>query len=289
MNERRFYVYEHVVSNSFELNEKLYVSDSIVYVGSGTDKRYKSKDRRSFEHKQCWDDLNKIIIKDNLTEEESRQLEQELLLSHLESGTLLNKSNKCRTVKRKHLSYKELSKFFNIDVSSPSCLSWKFDRTNGKNHTLVKTGQIAGSTINTGGYRVTTLSGVQYFVHKIVWVLYNKQDCLPEFLIDHKDGDSLNNNPLNLQIVNSRNNNCNKKQSSRNITGKTGVYLKNMKGSVFWTATWQDVSGNKKRKYFGVNKFGNDTAFELACKARDCTIQELINQGVKYTERHING
>lgn len=288
MNERRFYVYVHIVAIDFSLDSRNYSKGDIVYVGSGTGNRYKHRSSRNFEHRSSWDNLLKLIITDNLTEGAARKLEQETLDKYTMSNHLFNKNKKCGSTKRKYLSYQQLDEFFNIDPLSPSYLSWKVDRTNGRNNFLVRAGQSAGCS-NSAGYFITTLEKSSYFVHRIVWALHHKQDCPPEFTIDHKDGNPKNNDPSNLQKVTHRDNSCNQKKNSRNKSSKTGVYLKNIKGHMFWTATWQDISGNKKRKYFGVNKFGNDLAFKLACEIRDSAIKELINQGINYTERHING
>lgn len=279
MNERRFYVYVHKNQNG-----------EIVYVGSGTGTRYKTKTGRSDEHLNSWSDLLKQIILDRLTETEARQKEEELISECLnKQHKLYNKSTKCRSTKTRYLSYEYFNKFLYLDETSPSFIRWKVDRHNDKNSYQARAGDVAGNTLNKNSYRIVTIEGTSYFVHKVIWVLWNKQDCDYNSVVDHIDGNPLNIHPNNLKKCSSRINNCNKKKNSRNKSGKTGVYLKNIKGDIFWTATWQDTDGKKVRKYFGVNKYGNQKAYELACEVRDLAIKKLIEQGISYTERHVNG
>lgn len=290
MEDNRFYVYVHRVKEDFELNGISYKEGSVVYVGSGCNKRHLSKQGRSPQHLELWDFLTKVIVTHSLIEIDSRIREQALIVECLSDGCfLLNKNLNCGTTKRKEIQFDKMNNNFYIDPSSPSFLRWKVDIKGGFGALFKKKDTVAGTSKNNAGYRLVQVSGMSYFVHKIIWVLHNKKDCPADFVVDHIDGDVNNCNPLNLKISTSRDNNCNKKISCRNKSGFPGVYLKDMKGDMFWTATWQDAEGKKNRKHFGVNKYGNDRAFELACQHRELMIKSLIEQGVMYTERHIYG
>jgi hypothetical protein len=105
-------------------------------------------------------------------------------------------------------------------------------------------------------------------------------------VIDHIDGNSSNNSKNNLRQVSTDVNTRNRKQNSRNSSDTVGVYLKNMKGSPYWTATWQDLQGNKHRKHFSVNKYSDNGAKQLAIAARKEAIDLLNKHGAGYTARH---
>lgn len=79
----------------------------------------------------------------------------------------------------------------------------------------------------------------------------------------------------------------NKKRSKRNSTGVTGVVL-NGEGSSKprYIANWNDSSGGRKSKSFGVTKYGRDMAFQKACDYRKLMISKLEEEGIIYGEFH---
>lgn len=85
-------------------------------------------------------------------------------------------------------------------------LLWKIKRSGTKG-----IGTIAGSIYN-DGYRVATVNGNRYGVHRLIWILHNDfiQDGCE---IDHIDGNRLNNNISNLRCVNRKENSFNKTTS----------------------------------------------------------------------------
>ena len=105
-------------------------------------------------------------------------------------------------------------------------------------------------------------------------------------MIDHKDGNPSNNSKINLRQVSVQVNSRNRKKNSRNNSDTVGVYLKNMKGYPYWTATWQDLYGKKHRKSFSVGKYSDGGARELAIAARKEAIDLLNKKGAEYTARH---
>lgn len=122
---------------------------------------------------------------------------------------------------------------------------------------------------------VMALGGKQALIHRIIWEMLRQS--IPEgMIIDHKDGNPLNNKIDNLRCTIIPINQRNQKLCSRNKSGKCGVRLR---GS-YWIASWVD---NKKtrQKCFALSKYPN--AFELACEYRDMKIKEM---DCGYTERH---
>lgn len=76
----------------------------------------------------------------------------------------------------------------------------------------------------------------------------------------------------------------NRKIGGNNKTGKMGVcYAKSTNGFV---ATWRELSGKTKSKYFSCVKYGDDLAFELAQEFRDSQITRLVAEGALYTNHH---
>lgn len=93
------------------------------------------------------------------------------------------------------------------DENSASGLVWKVNIYNkdGKLHT--RKGKVAGC-FNRGRWQVGILKLGSIFCHRIAWALFNgKPDT--SMIIDHIDGNSLNNNINNLRLVTPLENNRN--------------------------------------------------------------------------------
>lgn len=129
---------------------------------------------------------------------------------------------------------------------------------------------------------VMNLGGKQEMVHRVIWQIVNGP--IPDgMVIDHMDGNPLNNSIGNLRVVSNAQNSRNTKMYSSNISGKSGVCFRSMKSGDFWRATW--VEDNiRKEKSFSLKKYPN--AHELACEYRDRMIRYLNEKGCDYTERH---
>jgi hypothetical protein len=95
----------------------------------------------------------------------------------------------------------------------------------------VKPGQIAGS-IDPRGYRRIGVLGTAYFAHRLAWLAcYAKW---PDGVIDHIDGNTVNNSIFNLRDVPQVLNTRNFKLSKNNTSGFNGVSW-SAKGKT-WTA-----------------------------------------------------
>ena len=79
-------------------------------------------------------------------------------------------------------------------------------------------------TVSTNGYRVLTINGKMYKTHRIVFLMH--KGYLPAIL-DHIDGDGLNNRLENLRPASYNQNQHNRKLNNNNKTGFKGVsYIK---------------------------------------------------------------
>ncbi len=178
--------------------------------------------------------------------------------------------------------------WFYYDETSPSCLRWKVSRTNTKHHNnfIAISGDAAGS-IGTDGYWYNCVKRIKRPAHIIVWEMFKGK--VPEgFLVDHRDGNSLNNFITNLRVIELIKNARNCKMNSRNSSGVTGVtFQENWIKELYVRASWCNLTnGAKVTKSFSVKKLGIMVAFRDAVIHRQKMIEELNSQGAGYTDRH---
>lgn len=171
---------------------------------------------------------------------------------------------------------------FYYDETSKTFLRWKIEIRAGKNLNVVKVplNSEAGS-VNSKGYYQVVRKGMNYKVHRVIWELFNGP--IPEgFVIDHLDGNSVNNNITNLALKTVAENTRNSKRNIRNTSGVAGVsYV----CTGYWRAQWH--MGDKiESRYFSIKIHGNEIAKQLAIIARNEGIHKLNNLGYNYTERH---
>jgi hypothetical protein len=123
-------------------------------------------------------------------------------------------------------------------------------------------------------------------VHHVVLLLHGI--VVPKnSVVDHIDGNPLNNSFSNLRIVLPALNSRNKGKQHNNKSGFTGVFLwKDNRGSLFWKARVIWMDGLRKEKSFSINKYGNACAFSLACEFREKLFRELVDANHGYTARH---
>lgn len=101
----------------------------------------------------------------------------------------------------------------------------------------VPAGTKAG-TISKRGYWKTKYKGKMYFNHRIIYELvYGKLS--PTCAIDHIDGNTLNNNPVNLRLATTSQNQWNAKKRSDNSTGVKGLTIRYELGKSYWYAQIQ--------------------------------------------------
>lgn len=167
----------------------------------------------------------------------------------------------------------KLKEIFVYDESSPTFLSRIF-----KNK-LRPTGtkRIKNNDVES---LVVTFNKKQLLVHRVIYMLHFHyiQDG---FIIDHIDGNVLNNKIENLRSVPVVLNTRNCKLTTRNKSGIQGVCKRIKNNRVYYRATWRTPDGKNKEKLFCENT--NPNAFEDACAFRENKLSEL---NIGYTERH---
>lgn len=227
-NDKRFCVY------FFTLQD-----DTIIYVGSGNRRRLVNKIGRSKEILSIWHDIKKFIVIDGLSKEESL-IEEQKIIDWLEPFG--NLKNKVKVTKGNTLKYEDLTNFLYISEDSPTMLRWKVDRSNNKNRTTVRAGDVAGGNKG-GGYLSVKVCGKTLNAHRVVWVLHNKCDLAPNLVIDHIDRNRSNNNPSNLRAVTHQENTRNRKgrtETSRIIKIKDRPYI---------AAVYRSLKISKKKNF----------------------------------------
>jgi hypothetical protein len=114
-----------------------------------------------------------------------------------------------------------------------------------------------------------------YVISRLIW--YILQGSIPvDRVVDHKDGNPLNNKITNLRLTTQLVNNKNHAKQVNNKSGVTGVYKEEGR----WRVCWSE-DGAKRTKSFSIAKYGKE-AFNLAVAFRSDKISEIG----EYTERH---
>lgn len=134
-------------------------------------------------------------------------------------------------------------------------------------------------------YRIN-VKGVNYPVHRVIWAIVHGS-IGDNQMIDHIDGNPLNNKLENLRIGTPALNARNSSKHVDNKTGYTGVspYFKKQTNSYGFTATWVE-EGKVRSKQFSSRKYGVTAAFNMAVDYRKMMIEQLNAKGYGYTERH---
>jgi HNH endonuclease len=81
-------------------------------------------------------------------------------------------------------------------------------------------GRNVGGVNKSLGYVVLGIAGKRYYAHRLAW--FYMTGAWPD-MIDHRDGDGLNNKWENLRIASKRENAMNSKKSATNKSGYKGV------------------------------------------------------------------
>jgi len=146
-------------------------------------------------------------------------------------------------------------------------------------------GSVAGNYNAKDPYIVVHLNYNKIPAHIIVWALHNGP-IQSANRVDHFNQDKRDNRISNLREIPAEMNSRNCPMFKNNKSGVTGVCKRQSRKTPSWSATWVDISGAKKEKSFPVSKYGEELAFELACKYREQMLHELNLHGLGYTPQH---
>lgn len=187
-----------------------------------------------------------------------------------------------------HQEQPDFNLIFKLDNNSPSNLSWNTEIRCGKYNSILKcwiNKHCDHISKTTGRYKVEYRSR-PYEVSRIVFCIHNQCNYFDKsYIVDHVDGDVLNNSVENLRAVTASGNSRNvSKRETTEITG-VGIHCSN-KDFTYLIARWSDLKGKQHEKLFSINKLGFDAAKQLAIEYREKMIEELNKQGAGYTDRH---
>jgi hypothetical protein len=145
-------------------------------------------------------------------------------------------------MKPTHLTVDHLKKYFSYDPLE-GVLRWKISPRHS-----VPAGQIAGTISGGEGnkYLYVSIQTRLYKAHAIIFCMMTGQ--WPHEVVDHIDGDTLNNKWSNLRACSQRENCCNQRIRENNRSGRKGAHL-NKHGT--WTA---QICVNYKKIYLGSYK-----------------------------------
>ncbi len=160
------------------------------------------------------------------------------------------------------------------DADSPTGLRW----LNPPGYKM-KSGDVAGSSRHSNGRASVRLSDKNYACSLIVWSLFN--ELKDGFVIDHINGNPVDNKIENLRQVSVPTNMKNTKKKINKI-GKTGVYLLTSKTDNYYVANWIDPDGTKRTINYSISKLGEIHALHLATYTRDY----FVKMNGNYSDRH---
>lgn len=265
-SDRRYCVYLHKS-----------LDGEVFYVGSGTLERAYTKElsetrnrgtcrgkRYSEKVKELSFNYEVEIVKDGLSKDDAFDLEEDLI-SKL-SSSIVNKNNPSI-----NLDVSIFRDIFYYNIESPSLLSWKI------NHYRNKIGDHVKYDISRNSVRVF-YKRKGYSAHRIIATLFGFN--VDGKVVDHIDGNPLNNLIENLRVVSQKENRRNSKIRTDNSTGYSGI--KFIEDRNHWIFNWHE-DGRRNTKTFHIRNFNNDKnlALEAALEFRKCKLYEM-----GYTDNH---
>jgi len=269
--DKKYYVYVHRDHDGV-----------VFYVGKGSGDRYKRKNYRSTRwHEAAKDGFTWEIVKDCLSNSEALDYEEEMISLHRKTVV-----NRVESSKTRELDYEFFNKILYYDESSPSGLRWKVDRISKSGSKILCADKVVGwkqkernGNFKGWGFKI---GRVNYPAHRIIWLLLSGE-LDSDLVVDHKDGNPLNNKKENLRLKTQADNSRNRRATS----SSSGVGQRVLpSGVVNYTAYWT-INGVLKSKTFASSKYGHEEAFKMAREVRETKIKELIALGFDYTDRHL--
>jgi hypothetical protein len=124
---------------------------------------------------------------------------------------------------------------------------------------------------NSNGYNVFKIDGIPYLEHRLIWAWHDKPFSP---LLDHINGNILDNRIENLRAATHSQNMRNSQKPVNNTSGIKGVYWQ--KDKKMWRV---QIWNHGKQQYLG--RFHDiDEAKNVACTFRKINHAEFANQGI---------
>lgn len=151
------------------------------------------------------------------------------------------------------LTLSVINEYFYIENSK---LKWKIRKAN-----CIHIGDHVGTT---RGYISVQFNGKIYKAHRIMYQIYNNIEELDdEYIIDHVDGNKLNNSKENLRISSIAQNNMNAKIRKDNTTGYKNICVDYLHGKKCYCVRIQAIKSYRIKKRFEYSDDGLKNAIEF--------------------------
>ena len=275
MKNKDYYVYVHKRNDT----------SVVFYVGHGrTTRAFQEGSNKTKDWKVINEEANGHTVEflhEGLTKEQAVELEHKYITEPNEDWKLVNKR---LPTKAYELDFNVLNEKFYYDESSPSGLRYKKNSYKNKGAISKRVGDVAGNVkLNPNGtprgWKLGLSIGDDKYhlnVHRIIWVLLHGS-IDSSMVVDHIDGNPLNNKADNLRLVTYKENARNKKPRFSDTFA--------IKGKSYWTSLI-DKNGNRVEKSASIEKYGDDLAKAILAtwKLYMLTSEEFSG----YSERHAN-
>ncbi len=275
MKNKDYYVYVHKRNDT----------SVVFYGGHGrTTRAFQDAANKTKDWKVINEEANGHTVEflhEGLTKEQAVELEHKYISEPKLEWRLVNKRLPTKVIS---LDFNKLNEIFYYDDTSPTGLRYKKNIYKNKGAISKREGDTAGTVCYTSdsshkprGWRVkVTIDGVKQMIHnhRIVWLL--KNGTIPDDLVvDHIDGNSLNNKIENLRLVSYKTNSRNRVNRFEAIS----IVRNNAVVSL------SDGNGNTIRKCFSVNKYGKEMALAMAAYWKLWMLN--CPEYSDYSERHV--
>lgn len=244
------------------------ITNEVFYVGRGSGKRAWSKSYRNSSWKEvAQNGFSVEIVENNLSLIDANKLEEILISKY--KDTIINRTKKFSIIP---IVYSDVSKYFIYDENSPSFLSRISPKELNSGATVGivgPSGHILKASNPLKNYWKVKHNNRSLSVHRVIWVLFNKEDLDSDLVIDHIDGNGLNNNIVNLRLCTQKENSRNRQFQNGSANNPSGVYGVHWEKPNYncklgrWNAIYT-LDGKQKSKTFNPIKLFPNLPFEEA-------------------------